>query len=146
MCRLPPNAAEGIVTCGRSLLEDRSPVATTGSVLLVERVLFGRAVQLSFAGVLSGVNAFEISNLQEQETESRYPGGRDVTNIEKRLSMFTPNSVTWGRKTVEWSFCGPHLARGCHSRMRSSEFQGKAVGPLSHPRAKPAKIEGFYRF
>src|ERR1700730_16457281 len=21
--------------------------------------------------------------------------------------MFTPNSVTWGRETVEWSFCGP---------------------------------------
>ena len=27
----------------------------------------------SFAKILSGVNAFEISNLQEQETESRYP-------------------------------------------------------------------------
>jgi hypothetical protein len=34
---------------------------------------------LSFAKILSGVNAFEISNLQEQETESRYPGDRDVT-------------------------------------------------------------------
>jgi hypothetical protein len=31
------------------------------------------------AKILSGLNAFEISNLQEQETESRYPGDRDVT-------------------------------------------------------------------
>jgi hypothetical protein len=46
---------------------------------------------MSFAKILSGLNVFEISNLQEQETESRYPGDRDVTllgvNIDKRLSM-----------------------------------------------------------
>ena len=37
--------------------------------------------RLSFAKILSGLNVFEISNLQEQETESRYPGDRDVTML-----------------------------------------------------------------
>src|ERR1700737_2367860 len=31
--------------------------------------------------LLSSLNAFEISNLQEQETESRYPGDQDVTML-----------------------------------------------------------------
>ena len=31
--------------------------------------------------MLFGLNAFEISNVQEQETESRYPGDRDVTML-----------------------------------------------------------------
>jgi len=39
---------------------------------------------LSFAKILSGVNAFEINNLQEQETESRYPGDPDVTSYHER--------------------------------------------------------------
>jgi|ERR1700730_2857622 len=35
----------------------------------------------SFPKILSGLNAFEISNLQEQETESHYPGDPDVTML-----------------------------------------------------------------
>ena len=43
-----------------------------------------RTTELSFTKILSGVNAFEINNLQEQETESRYPGDPDVTSYHER--------------------------------------------------------------
>ena len=42
---------------------------------------------LSFAKILSGLNAFEISNLQEQETESRYPGDPDVTMLHRAVKL-----------------------------------------------------------
>ena len=40
-----------------------------------------RATGNGIAKILSGLNAFEISNLPEQETESRYPGDQDVTML-----------------------------------------------------------------
>jgi hypothetical protein len=41
----------------------------------------------SFPKILSGLNAFEISNLQEQETESRYPGDPDVTMLHGAVKL-----------------------------------------------------------
>jgi hypothetical protein len=67
---------------------------------------------MSFAKILSGLNVFEISNLQEQETESRYPGDRDVTMLH-------------GAETVESSFCGAVP----HENLEMSERRGLILPP-----------------
>ena len=57
-----------------------------------------------FAKILSGLNAFDISNLQEQETESGYPGDRDVTMLhgaEKLLyGVFADHNLYFARRIL----------------------------------------------
>jgi len=56
------------------------------------------SVRFSFAKILSGLNAFEINNLQEQETESRYPGDPMLHGAVKLLTgVFADHTADgWG--------------------------------------------------
>src|ERR1700730_7122963 len=81
---------------------DASPITLIDSVDFPrEPHIWSCSSILSFAKILSGLNAFEISNLQEQETESRYPGDRDITMLhgaEKLLNgVFANHRIPRGR-------------------------------------------------
>jgi hypothetical protein len=72
---------------------------------------YRRSYGVSFVKILSGVNAFEISNLQEQETVLRYPGDPDVTMLHgpvKLLNGFLRTTVP------RWSLPSLHaLSKQC---------------------------------
>jgi hypothetical protein len=61
------------------------------------------AESLSLAKMPSGLNAFEISDIQEEKTVAGLAG------------LLVCNNVTLQLKTTEWSFCGTHPESSCNS-------------------------------
>src|SRR3984893_2306759 len=77
-----------LTACTRRSLRHRPPpVPTSSTSFEIHTHSTSTREDLSFANILSGLTAFEISDLQEQETESRYPGDPDVTMLHRAVKL-----------------------------------------------------------